>query len=230
MCKKNSICNFLLIVLCILYIIIVSNVNINAYAENKEEEEIVIPTVVETILEENKKKEIVNEKTIVNTSREISYYNINSHTDLTVMNSITVDQMNKIIEYWNQRSGGNSPFKNNGQIFIDAAKESGLDPVYILAHAGIESAWGTSYYAINYHNYFGIGAFDSDPDNATNYSNNGMRQGIIEGAKWIKENYYNQGQKSLYSMRYNNGYHEYCTSTTWVNSITDIIQTSYSLI
>lgn len=227
MYKENNIYNFLLIVLCVLYIIIVLNVNINTYAESKEEL-VLVSEKLESVMHSSE-LEIINYNTI-NTSRHVSYYNINSHTDLSIMNTITIDQMNKIIDYWDKCNGGNSPFKGNGEIFINAAKETGLDPVYILAHAGIESAWGTSYYATNYHNYFGIGAFDSDPDNAINYSNNEMKQGIIEGAKWIKENYYNQGQTSLYSMRYNNGYHEYCTSTTWVKSITDIIQTSYSLI
>ena len=227
MCKENNIYNFLLIVLCVLYIIIVLNMNINTYAENKEELILLSENVQSTV--HIAESELIKYNS-VNTSRRVSYYNINSHTDLSIMNTITIDQMNKIIDYWDQRNGGNSPFKGNGEIFINAAKETGLDPVYILAHAGLESAWGTSYYATTYHNYFGIGAFDSDPDNAINYSNNEMKQGIIEGAKWIKENYYNQGQTSLYSMRYNNGYHEYCTSTTWVESITDIIQTSYSLI
>ena len=166
----------------------------------------------------------------VSSNRQIRYYDINHYTDLQLMNSITADQINDILEYWNYYSDDDIPFRYNGQIFIDASRETGLDPVYILAHAGLESAWGNSYYARNYHNYFGIGAFDYDPDNAINYSNDSMREGIIEGAKWIKENYYNEGQTCLYSMRYNNGYNEYCTSETWSDEIVRIIQTSYSLI
>lgn len=166
----------------------------------------------------------------VKSSRNLSYYDITEYTDLSAMRTITADQMNEIIDYWNSRNSLHSPFTGNGQAFINASKESGLDPVYILAHAAIESAWGTSYYATNYHNYFGIGAFDSNPDNAVNYGNDSMENGLINGATWIANNYYNQGQTSLYTMRYNNGNHEYCTSTTWVDSITNIIQTSYSLI
>lgn len=168
--------------------------------------------------------------TEVSSYRDISYQYIDSYTDLSIMKDITVNQLNKIIEYWNSVYSGNSPFINQAQIFIEAALETGLDPVYILAHAAVESAWGTSYYATNYHNYFGIGAFDDDPDNAIKYNYTTLKDGIIQGAKWIKENYYNNGQTSLFSMRYNNGYHEYCTSTTWIYSISDIIRTSYSLI
>lgn len=165
----------------------------------------------------------------IETTRSVSYDYIDSFTDLSVMNSVGVDELNKIIDYWSVYSGDN-PFINQGQVFIDASRETGLDPVYILAHAAVESAWGTSYYATTYHNYFGIGAFDYDPDNAINYSNDTLRDGIINGAKWIKENYYDNGQTTLFSMRYNYGYHEYCTSTTWIYSISDIIQSSYSLI
>lgn len=212
--------NFLIIALCIIYIIfIISNININSYAY---EEKTVDTQVSKQIITYTNKE--------VTSVRNVSYYNINYYTDLSIMNDVTVDDMNKIINYWNYYSDEYCPFVNNGQMFIDASRETGLDPVYILAHAGLESGWGTSYYARNYHNYFGIGAFDQNPDNAIKYSNDKMEDGIIKGAIWIKENYYENGQTNLYSMRYNNGYHEYCTSDTWVDLIVDIMQTSYSLI
>lgn len=228
MCKHNYY-NFL-IILYVFYIIALSNVMINnTCITNTKQTSTIVEEKLQISNQNMESRQVVN-LNMITTSRQISYYNINSYTDLSIMNSINVDQINKIIDYWDYHSGGDSPFINNGQIFIDAARETGLDPIYILAHAGLESAWGTSYYATNYHNYFGIGAFDYDPDNAMLYSNNEMRNGIIEGAKWIRENYYNNGQTSLYLMRYNNGYHEYCTSATWVDSITEIIQTSYSLL
>lgn len=110
-----------------------------------------------------------------------------------------------------------------GKAINAAAKASGLDPRYILAHAAVESAWGTSTYGKKHHNYFGIGAFDSDPDNAINYGNNSMEAGLIEGAKWIRSNFYDVGQTTLYTMRYNGGSHEYCTSEDWVYTIASIM-------
>lgn len=164
-------------------------------------------------------------RTTVESSRNISYYEIGVYTDLSVMNTITADQMNEIIDYW-----GAYEFMGHGQTFIDASKQSGLDPVYILAHAAIESGWGTSEIAQTKHNYFGIGAFDYDPYNCSYTMGDGLAQGIIEGAIWIADNYYNEGQTSLYTMRYNGGYHEYCTSTTWADNIANIMYTSYSVI
>ena len=230
---KNKLYNFVLVVASIIVIILIFT-DTNIYAETEYHKSFdsinKVQEIKDTCEKKIEKMEADKAKTRVVSSRNVSYKKINSHTDLGIMNTITVDDMNKIIDYWDKYTDHGSPFKNKGQVFIDAAKESGLDPVYILAHAGVESAWGTSSYARKYHNYFGIGAFDADPDNCVNYSNDSLREGIIQGAKWIKRNYYSYGQKSVYSMRYNNGDHEYCTSNDWVKSITNIMKTSYSLI
>lgn len=179
--------------------------------------------------EERELAEQIKLKTVEST-RNIHYSEIDVYTDLSVMTTITADEMNEIINYWETERWVSTPFSGKGQVFIDAAKESGLDPVYLLAHAALESGWGNSYYGSVYHNYFGIGAYDNNPDNAINYGNDGVAAGIIEGAKWIARNYYENGQTSLYSMRYNGGSHEYCTSTTWIYNISNIITESYQVI
>lgn len=181
---------------------------------------------LERKLEEERLAAIRAMKT-VETSRVTSVEDINVYTDLSVMNTVDADQMNIIIDYWDSITKNGTAFKGLGQTFIDAAKQSGLDPIYILAHAGLESSWGNKNMS---HNYFGIGAYDYDPGNGHNYSNNSTEEGIINGANWISRNYYNQGQTSLYSMRYNNGNHEYCTSETWMHDIANIMTTSYSII
>lgn len=190
------------------------------------------------VLEAERQKKIEEKERIaqleamtVSSTRNVQYNEINVYTDLSVMKTITADQMNEIIDYWGSIRNGNMPFTGKGQIFIDAAKESGLDPVYILAHAAFESGWGTSYYATAHHNYFGIGAFDSNPSNAVNYGNDGMANGIINGAKWIADNYYSAGQTTLHTMRYSpSGTHNYCSSTTWGGNIAHIMSVSYELI
>lgn len=175
--------------------------------------------------EEERRKQAEIEAKTVFASREVHYNNITVYTDLSAMNTITADQMNIILDYWASKNG--TPFKGNGQLFIDASKQSGLDPVYILAHAAVESGWGKQSMS---HNYFGIGAFDSNPSNGHTYGNADMASGIINGANWISRNYYQNGQTSLYTMRYNDGNHEYCTSNTWMHDINHIIQVSYSLL
>ena len=162
-------------------------------------------------------------------SRELSTQEINSYTDLSYMRSVTVDDLNIILNYWSNVSGS-QVFVNQGQVFFDAAIQSGLDPVYLIAHAGLESSWGKSEIAVDKFNYFGIGSFDHNPYHGSYTMGSSLYDGIVEGAKWIRTNFYDAGQTSLYTMRYNNGSHEYCTSTTWVDEITNIIITSYNLL
>ena len=168
-------------------------------------------------------------KVTVETNRQVNFSDIDVYTDLSVMNTVNVDEMNEILDYWDYKTGG-SPFKGMGQAFIDASKLSGLDPVYILAHAALESGWGKSQIAREKFNYYGISAYDHDPYNCSKYMGNNVYEGIVNGAVWISDNYYDAGQTTLYSMRYNNGVHEYCTSDTWMYNISHIMQTSYNLI
>lgn len=129
---------------------------------------------------------------------------------------------------WIRATSPRSPFNGQGNVFMEAQKQSGLDARYILAHAALESAWGKSSIAKKYNNYFGIGAFDNDPNNAKNFSNSGLASGIINGAKWIAKNYYNSSYKqtTLYKMRNNNGVHQYATDPNWHNKIANIMKGS----
>ncbi len=104
-----------------------------------------------------------------------------------------------------------SKMKGTGKYFIEAGKQTGLNPIILAAFAANESAWGNSTYGSSY-NFFGIGAYDSNPDNAYNYSNSSAKSGIINGAKFIKHDYFDAGQKTLRSLFVNNGVHQYSTS------------------
>ena len=136
---------------------------------------------------------------------------------------ISVDELNEWIA---ERAPANSPFIGKAEIFLEAAKESELDPKYIIAHAGLESAWGTSDIAKDKYNFFGIGAFNHDPYNSAKTFES-FKQGIIEGAKWIKKNYIDNGQDTLSKMIY--GSKAYCVdndgnpSQSWIDKIVNII-------
>lgn len=55
------------------------------------------------------------------------------------------------------------------QQFLDAEHKYGINALFIAAHAAIESAWGTSYYAKTRNNLYGFNAVDSDPNEASTY-------------------------------------------------------------
>lgn len=153
---------------------------------------------------------------------------INSQSNLSnKLTYITENDMNRIIDYWDKYCGG-TPFKNKGSIFIEASQESGLDPVYLLAHAAWESGWGKSYIAVDKHNYYGISAYDHNPYNSAYTMGNSVESGIISGAKWIKANYYDQGCTSLQAMIDIGNYAS--DNIKWINGIVSIMRTSYSII
>lgn len=148
------------------------------------------------------------------------------HHDIgKTLQGITAQQLNN----WIKAKSPSSPFNGQGAVFLEAQKQSGLDARIILAHAAHESAWGKSNIAKNLHNYFGINAVDSDPYNGAKKSQNaGFKEGIINGAKWVANRYYNSDYKqtTLYKMRWNNGVHEYASDTAWHTKIANIAKGS----
>lgn len=120
---------------------------------------------------------------------------------------VNADNINK----WIKSANSGSRFNGTGQDWMDGAKKSGLDPVILLAFGALESAWGNSQMG-QANAFFGIGAFDNNPNNGFQYSNATKRDGIMSGMQWIRNNYYNAGQKTLYSFFNNGGVHQYSTT------------------
>lgn len=67
-------------------------------------------------------------------------------------------------------NGTNSKMKNQGQTFINAQNNYGMNALLIYSLACLESAYGTSNFALDRNNLFGWNAFDSDPGSASWFS------------------------------------------------------------
>lgn len=122
--------------------------------------------------------------------------------------------------------------ENTGRMFIDAAKRYNISEIYLAVHACLESGNGSSELAngidvdgVTVYNLFGIGAVDSDPINggaiyAYNQGWTSIESAILGGAEWISENYIDNGQNTLYKMRWNPskpGTHQYATDVEWAS-------------
>lgn len=129
---------------------------------------------------------------------------------------LTAEDLNKWID---SRAPKNSLMRGMGEAFFKAGQESGLDPRYLVAHAAQETGWGTSNILKSKNNWFGIGAFDNSPFSSAK-SFEGREKGIIEGAKWISENYYNKGNTTLSKMKQAG----YATDPQWANRISSIMK------
>lgn len=111
------------------------------------------------------------------------------------------------------------------EAFIRAQEEYGVSALGLLSIACLESTYGTSHIAMDKQNLFGWGAVDSDPYNgAWDWSDMSTSDAIYKALSLICANYPcgKYSQDNFYTMRYNNGKHQYCTSTTWPYSNTRI--------
>ena len=136
---------------------------------------------------------------------------------------VSADQLSAFIAQY----GSNGKLAGMGSAFIEAAQTYGVNEVYLLSHAILESDWGRSqlamgfdyeggyidgsyYPAGRYYNFFGIGAYDNSP------LSGGRKMAVIQGwstprnailgaAKWVSNNYVlgSWSQDSLYKMKWN---------------------------
>ena len=177
---------------------------------------------------------------------DVPYYQfakIGNYTGL-----ISADQINAYIDscapYSEERYGARSAMRGTGEYFVAAAKAYDINEVYLVAHAAIESAWGCSTLSqgvvegySGYYNFFGIGAYDLDPNNggaalAKEEGWDSVEKAIMGAAKWISGNYIHPtvssaeisgAQDTLYKMKWDiarieqgeDPWHQYATSVTW---------------
>ena len=145
---------------------------------------------------------------------------LHAHSDLGDQLELTGEDMNLIIDEWTSHID-DSVLRGHGDAFIIASQRTGLNPIYLLAHAITESGSGTSYLARTRSNFYGINAVDSNPDLAYHMGDT-VDDGIISGAEWIKSNFYDNGYTTLASMKEAG----YASSDRWVGMIVDIANTT----
>lgn len=168
---------------------------------------------------------------------------------LSYTDGMSVDQVNNILK-------GKGILDGKGQAFLDAAKNNNVSIVYLISHSLLETGNGTSLLAnggqkdsngkytfgVPVYNFFGIGAYDKDPNyygTKAAYDNKWLtpEDAINGGAQWIASQYINNPsgkQDTLYKMRWNPsnpGEHQYATDVAWsykqipnmIKGITDIL-------
>ncbi len=138
--------------------------------------------------------------------------------DLGKYQGIPVSKLNIILK-------GKGTLSGQGKAFADACKKYNLNEIYLISHAFLESGNGTSYFAsgrAGIYNYFGIGAYDNNPNNAIPFARNRgwttPAKGIMGGAKFVRGDYISKGQNTLYRMRWNPKHpatHQYATDINW---------------
>ncbi len=141
---------------------------------------------------------------------------------------------------------GKGILSGKADVFIDAARQYNISELYLVAHACLETGYGTSalatgvnYNGVRVYNMFGIGAYDSNA--VATGSKMAYSQGwttpeaaIMGGASWISKNYINASgsrQNTLYKMRWNPdnpGNHLYAGDIAWAVSQSLILERMFA--
>lgn len=193
------------------------------------------------------------------TTYSVGQTSYNQFVDLRSYTGLSAGQLNSYIA--STSSGRSGALYNQGAAFVSAAKTYGINESYLLSHAILESGWGTSQLArgnyydgrkINgktypkgtYYNFFGWGAFDSNPlTSGINYAVingwNTKEKAIAGAAKLISAEYIYRGsypQPTLYAMKWDYAYssankaygpHQYATGYSWPTSIAGLMGECY---
>lgn len=143
---------------------------------------------------------------------------------------------------------GKGILEGTGESFIEASKKYGVNEIYLIVHALLETGNGNSQLSngikVNgktVYNMFGIGAIDICPvecgsERAYNEGWFSPEEAIIGGARFVSENYFSRGQDTLYKMRWNpDGFisnkniptHQYATDVGWATKQANAIYRFY---
>lgn len=113
--------------------------------------------------------------------------------DLRKPTNYTAEELDKVYSLMNIKG---SRLAGKGAIFKEAEERYQVNALYLIAHSALESAWGRSQIAKDKNNFFGISAYDTTPyDSAKSFDN--VDKGILGAAKWIRQNYIDNGRTYL---------------------------------
>jgi len=113
--------------------------------------------------------------------------------DLRKPTNYTAEELDKVYSVMNIKG---SRLAGKGAIFKEAEERYQVNALYLIAHSALESAWGRSQIAKDKNNFFGIAAYDTTPyDSAKSFDN--VDKGILGAAKWIRQNYIDNGRTYL---------------------------------
>lgn len=114
-----------------------------------------------------------------------------------------------------------SPLAALVNAFYTAGQKYNVDQVYLVAHAALESAWGTSVFARERNNLYGYQAYDSNPDAAGYFTS---KENCIDFiARFVSQSYLSPngkwygGSPTLKGMNV-----RYATAKHWSSSIASI--------
>lgn len=158
---------------------------------------------------------------------EEEYYNediyISVDMDLKTYADISAEDINMFL---NKYTSPDSLLYDKGYAFALASDASGYNALFLVAVAINESGWEVSPLHASKNNPYSISMYDWDVE-AGYVLGDTFSDGIINGAKWIADNYYDNGQTTIYQMQHGIEDHIYASDPNWENNVISIMQLMY---
>lgn len=172
-----------------------------------------------------KTKKEINVAYITSKEKFVGY--ATRHSDLKNQTEVTAEDIDYIID--TVLNGRKSPLKGCGQALITASQKTELSPIFLLSLSAAEAGWVVSPGHARKNNPYSVNMTNTG-GTATGYVfGNDYGTGLINGAIWINQKYYQQGQTSLHKFIY--GRKSYCVpGEGWINTVTSIMNRCYRIL
>lgn len=154
----------------------------------------------------------VSEKASENKTTKNLTLSVNS--DLRVASNVTPEEIDLMLE--------GTKLHGLGSAFVEAEQKYGVNALYMMGLACLESAYGNSTYAQKRNNLYGWNAVDSNPNNASTFSS--KKEATLYVASKLQSNYLTEGGAYFegYSARAVDVH--YCTDKAHADKIVNIVE------
>ena len=153
----------------------------------------------------------ISEKTSENQIQKNLTLSVNS--DLRVASNVTSEEIDKMLE--------GTKLHGLGSAFVEAEQKYGVNALYMMGLACLESGFGNSAFAQKRNNLYGWNAVDSNPNNASSFTS--KKEATLYVASKLQSNYLTEGGV------YYEGYSpravdvHYCTDKAHADKIVNIV-------
>ena len=143
----------------------------------------------------------------------VKNYKLTVNTDLRQPSNVSSEEIDKMLEGTN--------LYGLGKAFVEAEEKYNVNALYMVGLACLESAYGTSSFAIERNNLYGWNAIDSNPGNASSFES--KAEATLYVASKLQKNYLTEGGA------YYEGYTprsvdvHYCTDKQHADKIVSIV-------
>lgn len=199
--KKVIITNIALLTFC--YIIPKPQINLQVSQQNEIKEVQIMTELAE-----------VTNRSEVDRQQIIKNYIVNNETDLRTKSNMSIEEYQKML--------GNTALYEIAESLYNAEQKFGVNGLYLMGLACLESSYGNSNFAKNRNNIFGWNAVDSNPGRASYFTS--KTECVMFVAEKLSNNYLSEDGCYFEGYTAKDIDKHYCTDKQHANKIIKIIE------